>query len=454
MGEDDSLYISTPYGSQGKCRWIKQKTPKPVSGCIQLKTKAALKRKSPPYDPSQCCGRELPGNDGLMYVAKQTPTGPFGQCRWYKMKAAAKVKAKKEVKPKVKKEVKPKVKKEVKPKKTRVVEEPKRKQPPREKCVRLYTPAALGGSQPPFIPGTCCNEHKIGNDGHLYEADCRITSGATWVPTIKRAPLAPLFKKVLPLVKPIMVMDFKTKKQIPVHKAIMIGKGPPLHHMVIDPDLEEVLPRTAVKYVPPITREKAREIQAGIDKAILGAQSDISKTKKLPVPQIGTAEIGLFGLIYLLKQHPGQCAILPSTAVADYYAFEIIWIITKENRVQLTFPGNFISIFTSCLGNPNARFIIATLALDNQITGHGHANYLIYDKADETVERFEPHGYGGAFTLHTFHVDELDKSLKSLFVDKWQLAKKYLPPIDFCPYLGPQALEGFGFSKTQTDNRR
>jgi hypothetical protein len=58
------------------------KAPKaPVNGCVKQTTKKYTSRKSPAYPANKCCGQVLPGNNGVMYLAK---SGKTGICRWVK----------------------------------------------------------------------------------------------------------------------------------------------------------------------------------------------------------------------------------------------------------------------------------------------------------------------------------------------------------------------------------
>jgi hypothetical protein len=55
--------------------------PTAFGGCVKQTTKKYTSRKSPPYPANECCGKELMGSNGLIYISKATKSG---SCRWVK----------------------------------------------------------------------------------------------------------------------------------------------------------------------------------------------------------------------------------------------------------------------------------------------------------------------------------------------------------------------------------
>lgn len=51
--------------------------------CVRQQTKKYLSRPSPPFPANFCCGLQMQGNDGEMYISSQSTNGV---CRWVKVK--------------------------------------------------------------------------------------------------------------------------------------------------------------------------------------------------------------------------------------------------------------------------------------------------------------------------------------------------------------------------------
>ena len=64
-----------------KVKSRKRKVKKPLRCTIQKNAKY-MDRPSPPYPANKCCGSEMKGNDGNMYVSKRDV---HGVCRWKKL---------------------------------------------------------------------------------------------------------------------------------------------------------------------------------------------------------------------------------------------------------------------------------------------------------------------------------------------------------------------------------
>jgi hypothetical protein len=117
------------------------------------------------------------------------------------------------------------------------------------------------------------------------------------------------------------------------------------------------------------------------------------------------------------------------------------WYCTAQKcifqRPPIMSAKDFFGYLKECIENSERLSVIPIKLLTN--TGVGHANMLIYDKINNTLERFEPHGQ---ITLDIYNPPLLDKSLPAMF-EKNITGKpvKYIALEAFCPAKGPQVLE-------------
>jgi ankyrin repeat protein len=158
----------------------------------------------------------------------------------------------------------------------------------------------------------------------------------------------------------------------------------------------------------------------------------------------------LIGLIYLLKKHKSACSTLTknfieNTDLCDYYRsigiimntrcdflnFEIVWVQYKLHLVD-----HFDLNFLNCIKNKNKRFIIIPIGIE--LREGAHANYIIYDKKNNEIHRFEPHGntvnglnYNGPLLDNL-----LEKKFKNIINDII-----YIKPSDYLPKIGFQLLD-------------
>lgn len=166
----------------------------------------------------------------------------------------------------------------------------------------------------------------------------------------------------------------------------------------------------------------------------------------------------LIGLIYLLKKHDYACSTITSnfirnTDLCNYFSnlgfkassrceflnFEIVWVYKK-----LFFSNNFIENFNICFSKKNIRFIIIPLGIE--LENGSHANYIIYDKTTNEIERFEPYGFGSPYKFN-YDSDGLDNILEFKFKEINENIK-YVRPIDYLPKIGFQYFDVYE-SKTK-----
>jgi ankyrin repeat protein len=160
----------------------------------------------------------------------------------------------------------------------------------------------------------------------------------------------------------------------------------------------------------------------------------------------------LFGLLYLntnnnctlLLEHP----LTHNKEIESYYMkmglnysfkmdfsnIEIVWSFMK-----LIYPTNFNSILLSRI--KNAQFIIIPLGIEisNGMHSGSHANILIIDVYNKTIERFEPNGMNPPTGFY-YNPDLLNTSLINKFSELLP-DYKYLAPTDFLPNIGFQMYE-------------
>ena len=164
---------------------------------------------------------------------------------------------------------------------------------------------------------------------------------------------------------------------------------------------------------------------------------------------IGTPIDIIMGLIYILKKHPyassifshnveknkDLCKFYKSHGViinskCEFLNFEILWIDYK-----LFIIDNLNSLIKKAINNK--LFVIIPLGIE--LINNSHANYIIYDIKNNTVERFEPHG--STFPIgFNYNPQLLDKTLKYHF-QSINPNIKYIKPEDYMPKIGFQTLE-------------
>lgn len=135
----------------------------------------------------------------------------------------------------------------------------------------------------------------------------------------------------------------------------------------------------------------------------------------------------LVGLIYLLKKYENICSILTSVD-----KFEIMW-----SHFKLHIQEDFDNNINKCMKNNKKRFIIIPLGIE--LNQGQHANYLIYDKKKNEIERFEPHGAGSPQNFY-YNPNLLDTILEKRIGYIIKNAK-YVRPSDYLPKIGFQLFD-------------
>ena len=159
----------------------------------------------------------------------------------------------------------------------------------------------------------------------------------------------------------------------------------------------------------------------------------------------------LIGLIYLLKKHNDVCGTvnkefyknndlckmyesmgISMNARCEFLNFEIIWV---NNKLYL--HDNFYDNFSKCMSSSKKRFIIIPLGIE--MKQGSHANYLIFDKTTNEIERFEPHGSGAPHGFN-YNANMMDGILETK-IKEIDNNIKYIAPKEFLPKIGFQLLD-------------
>jgi len=165
----------------------------------------------------------------------------------------------------------------------------------------------------------------------------------------------------------------------------------------------------------------------------------------------------LFGLIYLLKNFRIKTSIsdnfYKNDEIRDYYLnfknikltndflnFEIVW-----DGQKIFFPNNLNDQIKKFKSDDNLNFYVIPIGIE--LGDKAHANILIYDKKNNSMERFEPHGntYPKNFN---YYPNKLDNLLKSYFSNLF-FKLNYVNIKNILPKIGFQTLELLEHSKNK-----
>jgi ankyrin repeat protein len=162
-------------------------------------------------------------------------------------------------------------------------------------------------------------------------------------------------------------------------------------------------------------------------------QNDINilkKTKKIRTTFQGTGINEIFGLLYLLKKYKNDCSpISDNLSNLDYSEYGLDYNISTN---KLKYNSNYIDNFLNCKKNKKIKFIITPLRLLDYEHG-GHANYLIYNKNLNELERFDPYG-------NIYNNENIDYKINEFYTNFIKNVK-YLSPIEYCPHIGIQEIQ-------------
>ena len=166
----------------------------------------------------------------------------------------------------------------------------------------------------------------------------------------------------------------------------------------------------------------------------------------------------LFGLIYLLKKFNNiQTSISKKfyendeiynyylntkniKLINDFLNFEIIW-----DGYKILYPNNLFKEIEKFNLDKNKNFYIIPIGIE--LENRGHANILINDKKNNSMERFEPHGSTYPRNFNYFP-NKLDNLLKDHFSNIFSKLN-YINIKTILPKIGFQTLELLEHSKNK-----
>ena len=154
----------------------------------------------------------------------------------------------------------------------------------------------------------------------------------------------------------------------------------------------------------------------------------------------------VFGLLYLSYKFRDQCIIIKpqknyfeSKMLKGNYTDYVYLKYYEKNDDFNYIPDEFWNKIEDCMADKK-RFIIIRIGI--YFSKGAHANLLIYDTVNKSLERFEPHG---AYHDYEKIYQNIDKKILQLF--KLNLGpsyvKNYYKPLDYCPMKIFQALEKY-----------
>ena len=142
----------------------------------------------------------------------------------------------------------------------------------------------------------------------------------------------------------------------------------------------------------------------------------------------GTPWYSLVAMYYLNNNYKNNCVIIPFKNIPDDHTdISLRWIQKKGKEGYLHIPDNFWTEFKKHLDHSrDKRFIVFPFGFTCDKSG-GHANFMLYDVRNKTLERFDSIGKPVGSCLK---VKDLDIKIKNLFIKNMGpgFVKKYLKP--------------------------
>jgi hypothetical protein len=143
--------------------------------------------------------------------------------------------------------------------------------------------------------------------------------------------------------------------------------------------------------------------------------------------------------LYLLQKYPNMTTIVPHDkkyAMAENFALMFRYDPDKKSRIRfnLTTPPGWDRFMKRAMANDNVRFIAVMVSIKGRL-GRNHANVLIIDKSNNTVEHYEPNT-GALEEGRWGNGQELAETLQKYFEkeNKFTSGKyKYISAEQACP---------------------
>lgn len=185
----------------------------------------------------------------------------------------------------------------------------------------------------------------------------------------------------------------------------------------------------------------------------IGGYSALEKEleNKLIIPQGNNTEqtkfdgspwYSLVAMIYLSNKHNQDCIVIPKDKLNIPKKQSEISLRWDENEQNIRIPKDFWIYFNRC--NGKKRFIVFPFGFSCK--NISHANYIIYDSRNKTMERFEPYGDIKNFVnyknIKCLMVD-IDREILKLFTEKFGVGyiTKYYKPLDYMTNKGFQTIQ-------------
>lgn len=147
--------------------------------------------------------------------------------------------------------------------------------------------------------------------------------------------------------------------------------------------------------------------------------------------------------LMLMVKHQSQCVFfpIPFNPKNEYHTSKMHEFILTWNATTKTLSAplgltqeDFFNAMETC---ETDKFVVIPISLIT--SDSGHANILIYDKQDHSLERYEPNGVE---TPSKYFPEQLDEAIADFFLF-YDYKVEYYPPEYFCPRKGLQYLEHY-----------
>jgi hypothetical protein len=158
----------------------------------------------------------------------------------------------------------------------------------------------------------------------------------------------------------------------------------------------------------------------------------------------GTKFNEIASILFLDKLNGNTCTTIPKNlarnldTIKNMKRMDIGLVVIVGDEEDIAIRLDIITDIIKC----RKRFFIIPLTIQ-KVKGNkteSHANFLIYDSKEKSMERFEP--LGERHELKERHDNAIFKLFKTyLNQDGIPRLLNYYPPILFCPKIGPQQLD-------------
>jgi hypothetical protein len=111
-------------------------------------------------------------------------------------------------------------------------------------------------------------------------------------------------------------------------------------------------------------------------------------------------------------------------------------IVYNVNRDEILIPDDLVKNLKKC---KNKRFIYIYFGIVWEQQPGGHANMILIDTNNKTIERYEPHGHSLGFDKKKIILNGIDKKFNKKLLSYLGLKEyTYISPVDISPKIGVQ----------------